>query len=161
ARAMSRSRLMPGNTSTADFMARLLSQTALGQNLNPEIFDHRVGEQFLCRILQRRLGAGAIGALELDVKHLALAHAGDAINAERPQRPLDSFALRIENTGFQRDRDAGFHQVASVTTGAFGCGAGLLVLAGTAEAAAESQPLTSIGPAPCGRSPSLMMPSRL
>ena len=70
-------------------MARILSQTALGQNLNPEIFDHRVGEQFLCRILQRRLGAGAIGALELDVKHLALAHAGDAVDTERLEGPLD------------------------------------------------------------------------
>ena len=48
-------------------------------------------------------------SVELDVEHLALAHARDARNAERLQRALDRLALRIEHAGFQRDGDAGFH----------------------------------------------------
>src|SRR6516165_5923054 len=119
ARAMSRSRLIPGKTSTADFIVALaavvvgegvLSQIELRQNLNPIILDHRVGEELFGCVLERRLGAGAIGAFDLDVEHLALAHVGNAANAERAQRALNGFALRIENAGFQCDGDSGFHR---------------------------------------------------
>src|SRR6516165_905163 len=137
ARAMSRSRLIPGKTSTADFIDALaldqaqkaaaievfivalaavvvgegvLSQIELRQNLNPIILDHRVGEELFGCVLQRRLGADAIGAFDLDVEHLALAHVGNAANAERAQRALNGFALRIENAGFQCDGDSGFHR---------------------------------------------------
>src|SRR6476660_2873567 len=119
ARAMSRSRLIPGKTTTADFIlalagpvvfgAGLLSQIELEQNLNPIILDHRVGEELFGGVPQRRLGAGAIGAFDLYVEHLALAHAGDAVDAERAQRALDGLALRIENAGLQRNGNACLH----------------------------------------------------
>ena len=105
---MSRSRLIPGNTSTADFIAAL--PAALTRHLDPIILDHGVGEQLFGGILQRGLGAGAVGALDLDVEHLALADACDSADAERFQRALDGLALRVENAGFQRDGDAGFHR---------------------------------------------------
>ncbi len=38
-----------------------------------------------------------VRALDLDVEHLALPHAGHARDPERLQRPLDRLALRIEN----------------------------------------------------------------
>ena len=81
------------------------------------------------------LGLGLVGAGELDVEHLALAHAGDAIDAERFQRPFDGLALRIENARFQCDGNARFHVL--------------------------PQLLTSTGPEPAGRSFSIRMPSRL
>src|SRR5262245_57968482 len=73
------------------------------------ILDHSVREQFLGRLPERRLGAGAIAAVELDVEHLALAHAGDAADAERFQRALDGLALRVEDARLERDGDARLH----------------------------------------------------
>ena len=58
------------------------------------------------------LRCGAIGARQLDVEHLALAHAGDAIDAERFQRAFNGLALWIENAGLQRNGDARFHEKA-------------------------------------------------
>ena len=75
-------------------------------------------------------------ARELDVEHLALADAGDAIDAERFQRAFDGLALRIEDAGFQRNGDTRFH-------------------------GQSPQLFTSTGPEPAGRSFSIRMPSRL
>ena len=78
-------------------------------DLDPVVLDDRVGEQLVGRLLEQRLGLLAVAALDLDVEHLALAHACDAVDAERFQRPFDRLALRIENAGFQGDGDAGLH----------------------------------------------------
>ena len=59
--------------------------------------------------LSSGLGPGPVAAVDLDVEHLALAHAGDAGDAERLQRALDRLALRVEDAGLQGDGDAGFH----------------------------------------------------
>ena len=59
--------------------------------------------------LEQGLGLGAIAALDFDVEHLALAHAGDPGQPERAQRAFDGLALRVENAGFQGDGDTGFH----------------------------------------------------
>src|SRR5579871_2779133 len=115
ARAMSRSRLMPGKTKTADFMAAIPRSPG---HFDAVILDHRVGEQLFGRSLERTLGAGAVLALDLDVEHFALPHAGDAADAERFQRALDRLALRIQNPRFQGDGDAGFHQGAPGRAGA-------------------------------------------
>src|SRR5580704_12577045 len=86
-----------------------LCSRVLSRHLDAVVFDHGIGKEFLRRVLERRFGAGAVGALDLDVKNLALAHAGDAADAERTQRAFDGLALRVEDAGFQRDGDAGFH----------------------------------------------------
>src|SRR5262245_60785291 len=65
------------------------------------VLDHGVRQELLGRLLERRLGRRGIAAVELQVENLALAHAADAGNAERLQRPLDRLALRIEDAGFQ------------------------------------------------------------
>jgi len=44
-----------------------------------------------------RAGLRAIGARKLDIEHLALPDARDAIHAERFQRAFDGLALRIED----------------------------------------------------------------
>jgi hypothetical protein len=92
---------------TADFIgAEALS---LSGHFNPVILDHGIGEQFFGRVLKRSLRAGAVGALDFDVEDLALAHASDARDAKRPQRAFDRLALWVQNAGFHRDDDAGFH----------------------------------------------------
>src|ERR1043166_4589392 len=140
ARAMSRSRLMPGKTTTAAFMA-----PASLQHLDLVVLDDDVGEELVGRLFERRLGARPIDAVALDVEHLALAHAGDAGNAERPERALDRLALRIEHARLEGDGDAGFHREVSLPP----AGGGI------------NRPLfTSTGPVPWGRSFSLMMPRR-
>src|SRR5215475_13160953 len=70
ARAMSRSRLMPGKTTTAALMAR-----ASSQHLDLIILDDHVGEELVRRRFECRLGARLIDAVDLDVEHLALPHA--------------------------------------------------------------------------------------
>ena len=61
------------------------------------VLDHRIRQQLVGGILQRGLRLGLVGAGQFDVEHLALADAGDAIDAERFQRAFDGLALRIEN----------------------------------------------------------------
>ena len=56
-----------------------------------------------------------LGALDLDVEHLALADARDAADAERLQSTLNRLALRVENAGFQCDGDARLHVEAEIT----------------------------------------------
>src|SRR5690348_4196167 len=73
-RAISRSRLMPGKTTTADFMSGAVPGSS--QHLDAVVLDHRVGEEFLRRLFECCFGAGPVGAVDLDVEHLALAHAG-------------------------------------------------------------------------------------
>src|SRR3954463_15930861 len=92
-RAISRSRLMPGKTMTADFMAKYVSGSSSSQHLDPVILDHRVGEEFFCGLFESCFGASPVGAIDLDVEHLALAHAGNATDPERPQSALDRLAL--------------------------------------------------------------------
>src|ERR1700732_4807134 len=105
ARAMSRSRLMPGKTTTAAFMARSSSQ-----HLDLIILDDHVGEELVGGLLERRLGARLIGAVDLDVEHLALPDAGGAGDAERLERAFDRLALGIEHARLEGDGDAGFHR---------------------------------------------------
>ena len=85
-------------------------------HLDPVILDHRIGEQLVGRLLEQLFSAGLVAAIELDVEHLALPDAGDALNPERAQRALDGLALRVEDAGLQRDGDAGFHGAAYGTS---------------------------------------------
>src|SRR5688572_18463018 len=99
---MSRSRLIPGKTTTADFMASIWVRAACpatgsSGHLDAEILDHGVGEQLLGRAFERRLGLGLVATLDLYVEHLALPHARHAGDAERFERALDRLALRVEN----------------------------------------------------------------
>src|SRR5262249_57311616 len=105
ARAMSRSRLIPGKTTTAAFTTR-----ASSQHLDLIVLDDDVGEELVGRRFERRLGARRIDAVELDVEHLALAHAGDAGNTERLERAFYRLALRVEHARLEGDGDAGFHR---------------------------------------------------
>src|SRR6185437_14519505 len=100
ARAMSRSRLIPGKTRTADFIS---------EQLDPIIFDDSVREQLVGRRLQRGFRFRLVRTGKLNVEHLALTDTGDAIDTERFQCPLDGLALRIENAGLQCNGDARFH----------------------------------------------------
>src|SRR6185312_3984026 len=96
ARAMSRSRLMPGKTRTADFIG-----VGSAQHFNPVILDNGVRQKLVGGILQRGFRLRLVGAGKFDVEHLALPDAGDAIDAERFQRAFDGLALRIENAGLE------------------------------------------------------------
>src|SRR4029079_7526610 len=107
---MSRSRLMPGKTTTAAFIAGGSSQ-----HLDAVVLDHRVGEEFFGGFFERCCGSRPVGAVDLDVEHLALADAGNATDPERLQSALDRLALRIENAGFQCDSDARLHFMAEIT----------------------------------------------
>src|SRR3954452_21672879 len=70
---MSRSRLRPGSRTTADFTS---------PHLHRVILDHRVRQQAVAHRLEVGLGLGAVGALQFDVEHLALAHRADAAEVE-------------------------------------------------------------------------------
>src|SRR5271169_3719226 len=109
ARAMSRSRLMPGKTRTADFMA-IPVRLPSAHHFDAVVLDDGIGEELFGGGLQCRFGAGAVRTFDLDIKDLALADTGDRVNAKRPQRAFDGLALRVENSGFQRHGDAGFHE---------------------------------------------------
>src|SRR5262245_43378722 len=80
-------------------------------HINSIILDQDVGEQLVGGLLERRLGLLAAASLDLDVEHLALAHARHAGDPERFERTLDRLALGIEDTGFERDGDARFHAI--------------------------------------------------
>ena len=45
------------------------------QHLDPVILDHGIGQELFCCLFERRLGSGLVTTRNLDVKHLALAHA--------------------------------------------------------------------------------------
>src|SRR6185437_5324524 len=74
--------------------------------LDPEILDHRVGEQLAAHVLD--LGIfGAVGKIELD--QLARPHVVDSGKAQALQRMVDGLALRIEDAGFEGDEDSRFN----------------------------------------------------
>src|SRR5829696_7863781 len=77
--------------------------------LDAIVLDHRVGEEPFAGVLQRALGLALVGGVELDVEDLALAHARDALDAERLERSLDRLPLRVEDAGFEGDGDTRFH----------------------------------------------------
>src|SRR3974390_3190722 len=155
-RAMSRSRLMPGKTRTAAFIVTKLS----ADNVDVVILNPLIRQQPISGLLQEFFRLAAVAdAVDLDVEHLALAHAGDALDAERAQRAFDRLALRIENAGFQRDGDARFHRIPTQKGGPDGPPvASLRILLNLMSRV--THPFTSTGPVPCGRSPSLMIPRR-
>src|SRR5262245_37220003 len=66
-------------------------------DLDTIILDHGVCQKLLGRLLEQGLGAPAIGPVEFDVEHLALAHAGHSVDAKRLERALDRLALRVED----------------------------------------------------------------
>src|SRR5262249_2300258 len=73
--------------------------------------DHRVGEELVGGLLERRFRLLAVARLDLDVEHLALTHAGHACDSERLERALDRLALRVEDAGLEGHGDAGLHGV--------------------------------------------------
>src|ERR1051325_8533363 len=102
ARAMSRSRLMPGKTTTADFMVKRAGPSF---DLDVVILDQGIGQKLVGCLLERSLRRLAVASLDLDVEHLALAHTRHAGDAERLERTLDRLALGIEDSGFEGDGD--------------------------------------------------------
>src|SRR5688500_5619355 len=96
-RAMSRSRLMPGKTTTADFMAVIWNErpkrASSSHHLDAVILDHGIGEELVGRLLQGSLDLRLVAAFYLDGEDLALAHAGYAVDAERAERAFDRLAL--------------------------------------------------------------------
>src|SRR6266702_2278158 len=69
-RAMSRSRLMPGKTTTAAFMA---GGSRSSQHLDAVVLDHRVGKELFRGFFERGFRPNPVGGVDLDVEHLALA----------------------------------------------------------------------------------------
>src|SRR5262245_22574950 len=82
-------------------------------HVDPIVLDQGVGEELVGGLLQRGLGLLAAAPLDLDVEHLALAHARHAGDPKRFERTLDGLALGIEDTGFERDGNARFHAIPS------------------------------------------------
>src|SRR5262249_41905381 len=109
---------------------------SLSFHLDSIILDHGIGQQLVGGSFQRRFRAGAIGARQFDIEHLALPDAGDAVDAQRSQRAFDGLALRIEDARLERNGDARLPCL-------------------------FPRPLTSTGPEPAGRSFSIRMPKRL
>ena len=87
------------------------------QPLDPEILDHRVGEQFAAHLLDVRV-AGAVGKVELD--QLAGADIVDAGKAEPFERMVDRLALRVEHSGLEGDEHARFHGLCLMDAGVRG-----------------------------------------
>src|SRR5262249_13852601 len=87
------------------------SRVHLSQQLHIIVLDHRIGEELVGRLLECGFRLLAVGRFDLDVEHLALAHAGHARDAERPERALDRLALRVEDAGLEGYGDAGLHGV--------------------------------------------------
>src|SRR5215213_879256 len=91
-RAMSRSRLMPGKTTTADFISTIWNErsrrASSPHHLNPVILDHGIGEELVGGFLQSRFRPRLVAALDLDVEDLALPDAGNPADTERAQRAL-------------------------------------------------------------------------
>src|SRR5712691_11279115 len=81
--------------------------------LNLIVFDQGVGEELVGCLLERGFRLLLVAAFDLDVEHLALAHACHAGNAEGFERPLDRLALGVKDAGFERNGDAGLHRVSS------------------------------------------------
>src|SRR5215475_14472155 len=81
------------------------------QQLHIIVLDHRIGEELVGRLLEGSLYLLAVAGVDLDVKHLALAHAGHVRDAERFERAFDRLALRIEDAGFEGHGDAGLHAI--------------------------------------------------
>src|SRR5687768_16121135 len=108
-RAISRSRLMPGKTTTAAFMAGIWNErpkrASSSHHLDAVVLDHRICQELVGRLLQDRFRLRFVAAFDFDVEHLALADAGYAVDAERAQRAFDRLALRIKHAGLQRDGD--------------------------------------------------------
>src|SRR5205085_1447942 len=94
------------------------SRLPLDLALDPEILDHRVGEELPAHRLDI-LVRDALGEVELD--ELAGADVVDAREAEAFQRMVDRLALRVEDAVLQRDIDSGFH-------GCSGCWLGLAAI---------------------------------
>src|SRR3954447_15792093 len=71
-RAMSRSRLMPGKTTMADFMSTIWiepPQAASSSNhLDAVILDHGIGQELVGGVLQSRFRTPLVFALELNVE---------------------------------------------------------------------------------------------
>src|SRR3954451_12382220 len=103
-RAMSRSRLMPGKTTTADFISTIWIEppqaASSSHHLDAIILDHGISQELVGSFLQSRFRARLVSDFELDVEDLALADAGHAIDAEGAQRSLDGLTLRIKDAGF-------------------------------------------------------------
>src|SRR5262249_56034694 len=93
----------------AEFMAA--SETRSFE-LDLIILDQGIGQELVGRLLERGLRRLAVAPLDLDVEHLALAHARHAGDAERLERALDRLALGIEDAGFEGDGDARLHGLA-------------------------------------------------
>src|SRR5207248_11346089 len=101
---MSRSRLIPGKTTTADF---IVAGTPSSAQFDPITLDHGIGQKLLGSASERRLGAGAMGAFDLNVKDFTLPHAGHPPDPERAPLALDGFVFRIENSGLERNGEWG------------------------------------------------------
>src|SRR5215469_17393430 len=81
------------------------------QNFDPVLLNYRVRQHFMgdyFQILLRLLPGSAVG--NRNVKKLTLAHIRDGRVAHAPQSIADGGALRIENGGLERNKDAGFHE---------------------------------------------------
>jgi hypothetical protein len=80
------------------------------QELDSVFFDHRIREHFVCNrfnILPRLFAVNHAG--QSDIEKLALTHVYDALIAKSVERGAHGLALRIQDGGFQRNKDAGCH----------------------------------------------------
>lgn len=73
---------------------------------NRIVLDDGIRQQFFAHGIEAGLGAIPVLALNLDIEDLALAHRGEALEAEIAAGALDGLALGVENAGLERDGDA-------------------------------------------------------
>src|SRR3954447_25863874 len=105
ASAASPSSFEPGNVTTAIGGPSLMGSF----DLDRERLDQRVREQVARHTLERGLGLGGIGVVELDVDQPADPSTGDR-EPERAERVTDRLALRVENAFFGTDQHGRLHK---------------------------------------------------
>ncbi len=82
--------------------------TALRNNFDVVILDHRIGQQLLAHIGNRGAGRRGVALVEFDFDILALANVFDAAEVQAGEGLLNGLTLRVENTIFQGDVDTCF-----------------------------------------------------
>ena len=75
------------------------------------VFDHGIGQQALAHLFDGGFRLGGVAFGQIQFNELALTDIVDAGEAERAESVLNRLALRIENTGLERDVDFGFHEI--------------------------------------------------
>src|SRR5262245_40854465 len=106
ASCMSRSRLVPGKTTMADFMAAGPFRTSCATSsheIDRIVLDHGVGQELAAHPIDRLACLRRVTLVDFDLDILALPYVLHAGKSQPRERVADRLALRIEHARLQRD----------------------------------------------------------